>query len=300
MRGPRTIAPLGAPEWRYRRIAFDRQKYGRHLLIDVAWVSELTGFIIGAPHALEFFEIMVVTRGTGWIWIEAERHAVSPGTVVFTTPGQVRCWKTEGLDGLCVFFEDSFIKDFLHDESFLDRLPYFHALPDQAVLRLTSATLRRMRTRLVAMRHELAHHRRDSLDLLRAQLHETLLVLSRAYAAAFDIAPQRAIHPVVTKFLALVGRDDTRIQRVADYAEALAVAPGHLSVLCQRYLGQRAKRVVDQATATRARRMLLYTDESIERVAASLGFADASYFSRFFRRETRHTPSAFRELAGRQ
>jgi AraC family transcriptional regulator, transcriptional activator of pobA len=40
--------------------------------------------------------------------------------------------------------------------------------------------------------------------------------------------------------------------------------------------------------------MLLYTDESAARVAASLGFDDPSYFSRFFRRETGQTPKEFR------
>lgn len=300
MRARGKAAPVPAPTWGIRRVAFNRQKYGHHLLIDVAWVNELVGFIIGAPHALEFFEIIVVTRGAGSLWIDSQRHPVSPGCVFFTSPGQVRCWNTEGLDGLCLFFEDAFIKEFLRDDAFLDRLPYFRARPEHAALRLSSATLRRLRTRLTSMRDELAHRRRDSLDLLRAQLHEALIVLSRAYAVAYDTAPQRTIHPVVTRFLGLIERHDARVHHVAEYAETLAVAPGHLSALCQRYLGQSAKRIVDQATATRACRMLLYTDESIERVAGALGFNDPSYFSRFFRRETLQTPKAFRESARRR
>jgi len=282
-----------------QRVAFDRRKYGRHLLIDVGWVHDLRGFLVGEPHLLEFFDIIVVTRGSGWFWLDAHRHAVRPGAVFFTTPGQVRRWDTKHLDGVCLFFEELFIKEFLQDDAFLQRLPYFHTEPAHASLRLTPAAARRMRARLEPMRRELAHYRNDSIDLLRAQLHETLIALAREYAAEHRTPPQRATHRVVARFMELVERDAPRRHRIADYAADLAVSPGHLSALCAEYLGQRAKRVLDSVLVSRARRMLLYTDESTARVGAALGFDDPSYFSRFFRRETGETPSEFRNTLRR-
>jgi AraC family transcriptional regulator, transcriptional activator of pobA len=237
---------------------------------------------------------MLVTRGKGWFWLDSHRHAVRPGTVLFTTPGQVRRWDATQLDGLCLFFEELFIKEFLQDDAFLRRLPYFQAEPARAALRLAPANARRMRARLVAMRRELAHHGRDSIELLRAQLHEILIVLARQYAAAHRVASQRPTHRVVSRFMELIERDAARSHRIADYATELAVTPGYLSALCTQYAGHRAKRLLDNVLAARARRMLLYTDESAARVGASLGFDDASYFSRFFRRETGQTPTEFR------
>jgi AraC-like DNA-binding protein len=280
-------------------VAFDRRKYGRHLLIDVAWVHELRGFLLAEPHSLGFFDIILVTHGTGWFWLDSHRHAVRPGTVFFTTPGQVRRWDTKQLDGVCLFFEDLFIKEFLQDDAFLHRLPYFHADPARAALTLAPAAARRVQARLAAMQRELAHYRHDSVDLLRAQLHETLIVLAREYATAHRVAPQRPTHRVVSRFMELVERDAARRHRIADYAAELAVTPGHLSVLCTQYVGQRAKRLLDTMLVSRARRMLLYTDESAARVGASLGFEDPSYFSRFFRRETGQTPKEFRNARRR-
>jgi AraC-like DNA-binding protein len=289
----------GAPTSRVRRVAFDRRKYGRHLLIDVAWVHALTGFILDAPHSLEFFDVMLVTRGRGWFWLDAHRHAVRPGTVFFTTPGQVRQWDATQLDGVCLFFEDSFIKEFLQDDAFLRRLPYFHADAARGALTLAPAAARGMRARLAAMQRELAHHGPDSVDLLRAKLHETLIVLARQYATAHRVAPQRPIHRVVARYMELVERDAAHRHRIADYAAELAVTPGHLSALCTQYTGQRAKRLLDDVLASRARRMLLYSDESAARVGAALGFEDASYFSRFFRRATGQTPSELRSVLRR-
>ena len=295
----RTTRSSGASETSVRRVAFNRRKYGRHLLIDVGWVRELRGFIFGEPHSLGFFDIILVTRGTGWFWLDAHRHAVRAGTVFFTTPGQVRRWDTKELDGICLFFEEFFIKEFLQDDAFLHRLPYFQADPAHAAIILTPAAARRMRARLAAMQRELAHDRRDSVELLRALLYETLIVLGREYAAAHGVAPQRPTHRVVSRFVELVERDATRRHRIADYAAELAVTPGHLSVLCTQYAGQCAKRLLESILVSRARRMLLYTDESAARIGASLGFEDPSYFSRFFRRETGQTPNEFRNALRR-
>ena len=88
-----------------RAVAFDRGKYGRHLLVDVARVRELAGFISDdTPHALEFFDVMLVTRGAGRFRLDGHAHAVKPGAVLFTRPGQVRQWEAKGLDGTSILF----------------------------------------------------------------------------------------------------------------------------------------------------------------------------------------------------
>ncbi|MEO7997676.1 MAG: AraC family transcriptional regulator [Gemmatimonadaceae bacterium] len=278
-----------------RRVAFDRRKYGRHLLIDVAWIHDLHGFLVGQPHALDFFDVTLVTRGTGSFWLDSHRHDVHAGAVFFSTPGQVRRWDTRQLDGICLFFEASFIREFLQDELFLQRLPFFHNDAARAALTLPPADVRRTKNRLAAMQRELAHYRRDSADLLRAQLHETLVVLARQFAAEHGVQSQRATHAVVSKFVEMVESDAASCHRIADYAKALAVTPGHLSVLCTQYIGHRAKQVLHNVLVSRARRRLLYSDDTSAQIATSLGFQDPSYFTRFFRRETGQTPQEFRK-----
>ncbi|HTN39338.1 MAG TPA: helix-turn-helix domain-containing protein, partial [Arachidicoccus sp.] len=43
-----------------------------------------------------------------------------------------------------------------------------------------------------------------------------------------------------------------------------------------------------------ARRLLFHTDNTLKEIAFDLGFAEASYFNRFFKRETGITPAAYR------
>src|SRR5436305_11526618 len=72
---------------RVQRVVFNRTKYGRDLLVDVAWVHDIPTFILDAPHTLNFFDILVVTRGHGTFALDGHRRAVRPGVVLFTTPG---------------------------------------------------------------------------------------------------------------------------------------------------------------------------------------------------------------------
>jgi AraC-like DNA-binding protein len=40
--------------------------------------------------------------------------------------------------------------------------------------------------------------------------------------------------------------------------------------------------------------MLFHTQQPLKEIAYDLGFADASYFNRFFKRETGQTPAEYR------
>src|SRR5262245_32087894 len=92
---------------RAQRFDFLKTKYGRGLLIDVAWIREMKTFIVDErPHSLSFFEILLVTGGEGTFEIDGRRSAVRAGRVFFTAPNQVRQWKARDLEGLCLFFTE--------------------------------------------------------------------------------------------------------------------------------------------------------------------------------------------------
>ena len=91
------------------RIGSHRTKHGREILIDIAWIHEMPTFIHSEPHWLGFYDITLITRGTGWFWLDGHRYHVTPGQVLFTTPGQIRRWEVTGLDGICLFFPATFL-----------------------------------------------------------------------------------------------------------------------------------------------------------------------------------------------
>lgn len=280
------------------QVDFHRTKYGPEVLVDAAWVREMPTFLRAEPHALTFYDILLVTRGRGDFWLDTHRFDVRRGRVFFTSPGQVRRWRVSDLDGLCLFFPALFLEEYFRDPLFLHRLPYFHAQGDAAVLRLSPKRAARLRRLLLAMRRELRRLRPDSAQLLRARLSEALVTLAREYSATHRVSAERVPKELVLRYRELVERDAHRRHRVADYARELAVSPGHLNALCKQQLGRSAKDVIQDRLEVEARRALLYSSESAARVGYALGFADPSYFTRFFRRVTGRSPTRFRREEG--
>jgi len=99
-------------------------------------------------------------------------------------------------------------------------------------------------------------------------------------------------------FVDLVEQHHKEQWTVAHYAGALGISAPHLNALCKRYAGRPAKRLIHDRLLLAARRALAYTDHTVAAIARDLGFADPSYFSRFFRRAENTTPSRFRRQAG--
>ncbi len=281
-----------APE----QIPFHRSKYGREILIDVAWIHEMPTFLEHGPNALQFYDVLLVTAGRGWYALDGHRYRVAPGQVFFTSPGQIRQWRVKSLDGVCLFFPEEFLADFFNDPLFLDRLPYFRAASDACSLSLPSRSGRRMLRHLTGMRSELLAFRHDTPHLLRAQLYEILVSLARHYTQQHGTPPGRTAHGTVERFVEMVSHDPTAQRSVERCAKELSVTPGHLSRLCREHLGESAKRVAQRYLELRARRLLIHSSSTIGEVAQQLGFNDLSYFSRFFRRRTGVNPNAFRKL----
>ena len=74
------------------------------------------------------------------------------------------------------------------------------------------------------------------------------------------------------------------------YARSIGTTVRTLTRLSQRHLGHSPQMLINRRLALEAQRLLRYTGASASAVAAELGFADPSYFSRFYLRMTGRRP----------
>ena len=82
---------------------------------------------------------------------------------------------------------------------------------------------------------------------------------------------------------------------IKSYAEYLCVSPNHLSAVVQKESGRSVMSWLNAHCILRAKVMLIHTDKPMYIIAEELGFQRATFFSRFFHRETGVTPSVFRK-----
>lgn len=139
---------------------------------------------------------------------------------------------------------------------------------------------------------------RDPHRLAAIEAH-LALVLIAAYrtAAGPHTAPSerggRALAHLA-RFRQLVDRDFRRRLPIEAYARQLGITVTHLNRLCRDHLGDTALGIVNARIMLEAKRCLTFTSLEVKETAASLGFDDPAYFTRFFRRESGLSPVAFR------
>ena len=74
------------------------------------------------------------------------------------------------------------------------------------------------------------------------------------------------------------------------YAHSVGTTVRTLTRLSQRHLGHSPQMLINRRLALEAQRLLRFTSASASTVASELGFADPSYFSRFYLRMTGRRP----------
>lgn len=147
------------------------------------------------------------------------------------------------------------------------------------------------------LRRLLAEYNAQALgypDILRAYLLALLHELNRAYVAEAPAAPNSAAS-ITQRFKQLVAAELRATHRVSDYAEWLHITPGHLSKAVRSTTGKAPARWIEESVVLEAKALLFQSNLSVGEIALEVGVADASYFSRLFRKHTGVAPLAFRK-----
>lgn len=134
---------------------------------------------------------------------------------------------------------------------------------------------------------------RQTVEHLQAALLYDLKLL-HAHQSIESTAKLSRGQRILQQFLDALGRKDPLPRNVKAYADHLCITPNHLSAVIRE---QSCRSVMDWLNAhciLRAQVLLRHTDLSIYQIADTLGFQSATFFSRFFHRETGITPKEYR------
>ena len=101
---------------------------------------------------------------------------------------------------------------------------------------------------------------------------------------------------IFSKFKILAYKQFKQNLDIKEYASQLNITSNHLNKRVKSETGKTASEIIKEITILEAKVLLLQTKMSINEISMELGFEDASYFSRFFKNETNHSPSNYRKM----
>lgn len=245
------------------------------------------------PHRHDYYHIMFIEQGSGIHTIDFKAYDIVSNTLFFVSPGQVHALETsKNTKGYVISFDSGFyhIKD--NFEKLL-RVPFFHSMHNSPVIYFDN-NHSKIKTIWDDLFLEYQSPYKDKNRMLRALFEILLIQASRAYKLPNH--PQRPSYLSfqLRKLETLIDTHFKTYKMLNDYAELMHMSPRHLNSLAKKTLNKTVLNLIHERCLMEAKRLLLFTTNSISEIAMELGFSDTSYFLRFFKKHTGLTPSLFK------
>lgn len=241
-----------------------------------------------APHRHgRLHQLLMLQSGAGTAHLDGQALPLRALSLINVPAGNVHAFSFEpGTQGLVITLADEMLTTILAGADDV-RLALGRAFVGEATAPMATVALQ--------IWHEFKGLGSARALVLRG-LCATLLGLAARVGAGADAAQAHAGRPeLLQRFEKLVETHFLAHWSVADYANALAISPTHLSRLVRTATGEPASRLIEARLVREARRNLAYTNLRIATIADALGFADPAHFSRVFTRSVGVSPRQFRD-----
>lgn len=256
-----------------------------------------------APHLHQFFELVFIEEGEGSQAIDGQRFAAHPGDVFCISPGQLHDpTELHATIKWIVAFRPELLTPGQSETSWLLgatqsywQKPFTWAREHRDChMPLPRPVQESWVVRLGQLRDELDAKPLGYSEAARALLQLLLLDVSRLLPPSSPVprSPSSSLLEAVFGFI------ETHYRRpigLRDIAQAVGRSPAYLTDLVHRETGRPVFSWLTERRMVEARRLLLLSSDSIEEIAAAVGYGDPRHFSRQFRQLTGRPPQAWRK-----
>lgn len=244
---------------------------------------------------VEFFMVLVATRGRGEHLVDFERFPLQTGHVVFVRPGQVQQWQARGgLEADLLLIDPAVVQP--NATTFQRATMALLRLEDwPSRFKLGTEELASWKTLAAMLRQELDQPQLDALSAAVARELLLCLMLNMSRSATRHTTMLTAQAQLVRRFQRELEVQVCTRPSVALLARSLRVSTSTLTRTCTDTLGHSAKEAVDRRVALEAQRLLVHSTATSVAIGEQLGFTEPTNFVKFFRRLVGTTPEAFRQ-----
>lgn len=245
-------------------------------------------------HRHNFFFVLALKKGAGTHEIDFIPFTVSDYAVFFLRPGQVhKLMLKKGCTGYLLEFDTAFYKP---DTKLSTQR--FRKAANRNYCKIDDKSFERIYSVLKNIFQESAEKNEGYQDAVKANLDIFIIELVRRsqHSKPQSAKIQPYIQERLEEFLELLEKNITSHKQVAQYADRMNLSPYQLNEITKTTMGKTSSELINDHIILEAKRYLLATPNQVKDIADQLGYEDPSYFIRFFRKHTGHTPEAFRQI----
>ncbi|MDF7813870.1 AraC family transcriptional regulator [Hymenobacter sp. YC55] len=245
------------------------------------------------PHRKQYYLLLLLTTGSGRYWVDTVPYEFRADSLFFSTPEQVHAKEEVRTSGTAICLTPEFFA--LATNADLRQLPFVQHPHLSHALRLAPADWAELRSLCQRLVQEYEQPADLHDELLYAYLRVLLLTLGRrCYQQLGGAVPGPASPSLSARLQAGIEHHYKTLRDVAAYARLLHLSANHLNTVIKAQSGKTVLQHLHERQLLEAKRLLYHTERSVKEIAFELGFQDAAYFTRFFKRLTGVTPLHYR------
>jgi AraC family transcriptional regulator, transcriptional activator of pobA len=234
--------------------------------------------------------ICLVINGGGTHVIDFERIEIKPNRLFFLKPEQVHFWEVEPKSKLAVV---QFSEDFLTELFQCKNIPSINSSFD-SFLDLQPNFAHEIFEILQKIENENVQNRLHSNKIIQASIFILLSEIERIITSDSVLRTKSNKYTILDHFKSLLNKKYKEATTVSQFANILNFTPNYLNIIVKETTGLTANELIHKRIVLEAKRLLINNQLDIVQIAFELGFKDASYFARFFKRSTGLSPTEFR------
>ncbi len=249
------------------------------------WIEQNRKEQNSVPHRHNYYAIIWVKKGKGVHRLDLDKFDVEDNSVYCISPGQVHLLSVERpVEGYVISFTTDFINVSSESFAMVFESGIFNAFGHSPVIKVGADVQPDLEEMALKMFREYENYFLLRAEILRGLLKIFLIYLTRNFAETTPEGLQSRNYQTVRSFFLLVDKYYTTKKLVSDYAGELAVTPNYLNEVVKKITGHPASYHLQQRIVLEAKRLISFSSLSMKEIAYKLGFDDAAYFSRYFKK----------------
>ena len=240
-------------------------------------------------HRHDHYEILIIRNGAGVHMVDFEYYEVCSNQVFFLRPGQTHQFlpKKDSEFFFVAFDQVDMIQPFT-----LKQFEFFQSFYCSGPVQLDE--VESIIKHIIDIQYELQHPGAMQSVLISGLVTVLLIKIQRKFAQYAD-QPFHKTNELVAKFNQMIDDPACLFRFVKEFASQLHVSPTYLNDTIRQATGKSASHWINKKQINASKQMLLDHNMNLKVIASTLGFTDATHFSRFFKTHTQQTPSDYRD-----
>ncbi len=257
-----------------------------------------SGDMAAVAHSHSYYQIIWFFEEGGEHIVDFNTYQIKKNTILFISKDHIHAFdKNLDVQGYLIHFNESF---FMHnDVDIFLKYNIFNTVEnpcyaiDDDTAQIANAYMDLIKKEL-SIKGAFGYE-----DIIRFSLKSLLINLERIHRKGEDTHLQFNNHYELqfAKYKELIEENYQQGLSVSEYATLLNISSKTLTTITKTVVGKSASELISERIILEAKRLLRFTSLQIGEVAFKIGFEDASYFVKYFKRFVGFSPKMYREQA---